>query len=76
MKKNKEGGKLGKNKCYCGSTMFEKVDITPVGMMDKKYFTRCPQCGLVISGSEHPTENKNTSKCSVLHFVRGALERH
>jgi hypothetical protein len=56
--------------------VFEKVDITPVGMMDKKFFTRCPQCGLVISGSEHPTENKNTSKCSVLNFVRGALGKY
>lgn len=65
---------MGKNKCYCGSTLFEKVDITPVGMIEKKFFTRCTQCGLVISGSKYPTEHRKISKCSVLNFVRGAIE--
>lgn len=75
MKRDKEGVTLGKSKCRCGSTTFETVDITPAGMADKKVFTRCSQCGLVITGSENPSERKSTSKCSILHFVRASLER-
>lgn len=37
------------NKCSCGSKHFEDVDITPVGVSNKRYFTRCKQCGLVIA---------------------------
>ena len=38
-----------RNKCSCGSNQFEDVDITPVGVTDKRYFTRCKQCGLVVA---------------------------
>jgi hypothetical protein len=74
VKKDKEGVTLGRSNCRCGSTKFEKVDITPVGMVDKKFFTRCSKCGLVIAGSEDPSKKKNTSQCSILHIVRDALE--
>lgn len=66
---------MGRSKCRCGNTTFETVDITPVGMVDKRFFTRCSKCGLVVVGSENLSERKSTSKCSVLHFVRNALER-
>jgi hypothetical protein len=36
-------------KCVCGNKCFENVDVTPSGAKDKRYFTRCKQCGLVIS---------------------------
>jgi len=37
------------NKCSCGSKHFEDVDVTPVGASNRRYFTRCKQCGLVIA---------------------------
>lgn len=37
------------NKCSCGSKYFEDVDVTPVGASNRRYFTRCKQCGLVIA---------------------------
>jgi hypothetical protein len=75
MKKDKEGVTLGRSNCRCGSATFETVDITPFGMVDKKYFTRCSKCGLVIAGSKDLSERKSTSKCSILHIVHDALER-
>jgi hypothetical protein len=76
MRKNKEGVKLGKSKCRCGNSIFETVDITPVGMVEKKTFTRCSKCGLVIVGSDNQSEKKNkTSKSSILRIVRDSLER-
>ena len=66
---------MGRSKCRCGSFVFETVDITPVGMVDRRFFTRCSKCGLVIAGSEDLSERKSTSKCSMLHIVRDALER-
>ncbi|GMA98353.1 hypothetical protein [Pelosinus sp. IPA-1] len=61
---------MSKSKCRCGSTIFETVDITPFGMEDKRFFTRCSKCGLVVVGSNDPSERKSDSKCSILHFVR------
>lgn len=37
-----------RSKCSCGSSQFEDVDVTPVGVQDRRYFTRCKHCGLVI----------------------------
>lgn len=37
------------NKCPCGSKYFEDVDVTPVGASNRRYFTRCKRCGLVIA---------------------------
>ncbi|SDD39556.1 hypothetical protein SPACI_028340 [Sporomusa acidovorans DSM 3132] len=37
------------NRCSCGSKFFENVDVTPAGVKEKRYFTRCKQCGLVIA---------------------------
>jgi hypothetical protein len=59
---------LGKSECRCGSTTFETVDITPVGVVDKRYFTRCSKCGLVVVGSVDKSERKSTSRYSILHF--------
>ncbi len=39
---------LQKEKCPCGSKMFEDVDATPAGMDKRRYFTRCKKCGCVI----------------------------
>lgn len=64
---------MGNRKCCCGSTAFEQVDITPVGVPEKIFFTRCTQCGLVIIGSNQYTENKCTSRQTVLHLVREVL---
>lgn len=76
MKKDKEGVTLGKSKCRCGSTAFETVNITPVGIVDKREFTRCSICGLVIIGFQDDlSEKKSKSKTSLLHLVRNALER-
>lgn len=41
-------GKLAKEKCKCGSNVFEKVDVTPPGNKKKRYFMRCKKCGLVV----------------------------
>ncbi len=35
--------------CSCGSTSFENVDVTPIDGAEKKYFTRCRQCGLITA---------------------------
>lgn len=61
---------MGKSKCRCGNTAFETVDITPVGMVDKRFFTRCSKCGLVIVGSDEQSERKSASKCSRLYVLR------
>lgn len=37
-----------KNKCRCGSLVFENVDITSANSSEKRYFTRCRKCGLVV----------------------------
>ena len=37
-----------KNKCQCGGSAFENVDITSAGSPQKRYFTRCRKCGLVV----------------------------
>lgn len=36
-------------KCSCGSHSFEDVDVTPGGYREKRYFTRCKRCGLVVA---------------------------
>jgi hypothetical protein len=61
---------LGKSKCRCGNSIFETVDITPVGMVEKRFFTRCSKCGFVIVGSDEQSERKSASKCSILHVLR------
>lgn len=58
--------------CCCGSTHFENIDVTPVGNIQKRYFTRCTKCGLVIAtyGCESHVEGSN-SNC--LRTVRRIL---
>lgn len=62
---------MGKKRCKCGYTRFEKVDITPVGCNDPQHFVRCGKCGLVVYSSTHiqPTSSylqKVLTKCSIL----------
>ncbi|MBP2630764.1 MAG: hypothetical protein H6Q70_1392 [Firmicutes bacterium] len=45
----RKGENIVINKCSCGSKHFEDVDVTPVGASNRRYFTRCKQCGLVIA---------------------------
>lgn len=66
---------MGESKCRCGNTTFETVDVTPVGVVDRKEFTRCSKCGLVVTGSDDQFKRKSTSKCSILRIVHDALER-
>lgn len=40
-----------KEHCKCGSTRFEKVDVTPSGCTEQQYFVRCRKCGLVTFSS-------------------------
>ncbi|MDT8902398.1 hypothetical protein [Anaeroselena agilis] len=42
-------GKQKQGRCRCGSKAFEEVDATPAGTEKERHFTRCKQCGLVIS---------------------------
>ncbi|MBP2664484.1 MAG: hypothetical protein H6Q71_2432 [Firmicutes bacterium] len=35
--------------CSCGSKVFENINVTPDGIKQERYFTRCVQCGLVIA---------------------------
>lgn len=54
-------------KCSCGSQYFEDIDVTPGGYQEKRYFTRCKQCGLVVAAvgcsySRHDGTIKRTYK--------------
>lgn len=40
---------MNNNKCCCENRIFENVDITPAGSPQRKYFTRCTNCGLVVA---------------------------
>lgn len=40
---------MTKNRCCCKNKHFENVDVTSSGSTQKKYFTRCTKCGLVVA---------------------------
>jgi len=61
---------MSRSKCRCGSTIFETVDITPFGMAEKRFFTRCCKCGFVVVGYNEPSEEESVTKCSILHIFR------
>lgn len=53
-------------KCSCGSNCFEDVDVTPVGINEKRYFTRCTKCGLVVFTQGCSLRNKKQAGFSKL----------
>lgn len=63
---------MGKSRCRCGGNKYETVDITPVGLADKRCFTRCSRCGLVVAVSNCQSPVKETSPQSFLHLFRSA----
>lgn len=60
---------MGKKKCRCGGKLFETIDITPCGMTEKQYFTRCVKCGLVVAAPRADTQGTDSPK-SIRHFFR------
>jgi len=59
---------LAVGKCSCGSKQYEEVDITPAGVQEKRSFTRCKRCGLVVAGQGNWPEEEETGLVS--HWAR------
>lgn len=66
--------RLTENECLCGSKCFEDIDVTPEGIEQRRYFTRCVKCGLVISThgcGTNPESNNAGVRLGLLKFLRG-----
>ncbi|MDU4960492.1 MAG: hypothetical protein E6X17_07500 [Sporomusaceae bacterium] len=67
---------MKKDKCAgCSSVSFEKVDITPAGCSENRFFVRCRQCGLVSYSSTAVSQSK-PDKLSLLGYMHRFLGRY
>lgn len=60
-------------KCRCGGQSFEDIDITPPGVSEKRYFTRCQACGLVVYASAVAAEQAVSHKTSFLRRLSKSI---
>ena len=58
------------NRCSCGSKYFEDIDVTPVGITKKRYFTRCKICGLIVAVHGGGPKKKYYAMLLRLPFVK------
>ncbi len=63
---------MRKRRCRCGSSRFERVDMTAAGASRTRYFIRCSKCGLVVFVSDGYIEREKAEGivAKLVRFVK------